>query len=119
MTRFGEFIKEKRLENRITLRQFCRIAGLDSSNWSKTERGVLLPPKKKEELARLAKLLNITEGSDDWHTLFELATIGHMPAELLNDTTVLDKLPVFFRTVRGKKPTSEELGKLFEIIMPD
>ena len=56
MLTFGEFIKQLRLQNRITLREFCRLAGIDPSNWSKIERGMLQPPKSKMLQSLLDKL---------------------------------------------------------------
>ena len=44
MVMFGDFIKEKRINKEITLREFCRQLELDASNWSKIERGVMSPP---------------------------------------------------------------------------
>jgi len=116
MRSFGEYIKEYRIKRSITLREFCRINNLDPSNWSKIERGMLPPPKSKEVLNELAKSLKISQNSDDWNTLFDLAAIGHIPVDLINDTSMLEKLPVFFRTLRGDKPTREELEKILKIV---
>ncbi len=41
---FGDYLKSRRLERDLTLRDFCRSAGEDPSNWSKVERGILPPP---------------------------------------------------------------------------
>lgn len=46
--KFAEYIKDLRVEKEITLREFCKISGLDPSNWSKIERGIHAPPKSKE-----------------------------------------------------------------------
>ncbi len=119
MKRFGEITREHRLRKEITLRQFCRMIGYDPSNWSKIERGILPPPKKEDELKLIANSLSLRKDSDKWHTLFEYAAIENMPAELISNKSAIEKLPVFFRTVRGKKPTNEELGKLIAIIMQD
>jgi len=35
MMTFGEFIKNMRIEKRMTLREFCRAAKFDPSNWSR------------------------------------------------------------------------------------
>ena len=113
---FGEFIKQLRLQKRITLREFCRLAGIDPSNWSKIERGMLPPPKSKMLLEEIARILKIQKNSDDWYTLMDLAAITHIPTELLSDQSIIEKLPVFFRTLRGQKPTEEELENLIKLI---
>ena len=116
MGAFGEFVRQLRLKNSMTLREFCRIAGIDPSNWSKIERGMLQPPKSKTALQKLAKSLNLEEGTNDYETLFELAAIEYVPKELLRNEKVVDQLPVFFRTVRGTKPSREELEELLKIL---
>jgi len=115
MITFGEFIKNLRIERRMTLREFCRSAKLDPSNWSRIERG-LAPPPKSKVVQGIAEMLNVEEGSEEYHTLFDLAAIGHIPTGLLSDEQVLDKLPVFFRTIRGEKPSRKELEELIRIM---
>jgi len=92
---------------------------LDASNWSKIERGILPPPKSKEVLTEIAESLNMSKGSESYNTLFDLAAISHIPTHLLTDQSVLEKLPVFFRTLRGAKPTREELEKILKIVKED
>lgn len=113
---FGTFIKDARLKAGLTLRGFCRVMSVDPGNWSKIERGILPPPKSQRVLSKIATTLKITEGSEAWHELFDLATIGFIPPELLDDRSVVDKLPVFFRTLRGEKPARKELEDLIEKI---
>ena len=116
MITFGEFIKNLRIERRMTLREFCRSAKLDPSNWSKIERDLAPPPRSKVVLQGIAEMLKVEQGSEEYHTLFDLAAISHIPAGLLSDEQVLDKLPVFFRTIRGEKPSRKELEELIRII---
>ncbi|MHA1703383.1 MAG: helix-turn-helix domain-containing protein [Promethearchaeota archaeon] len=116
MTTFGEFVKKLRIERRITLREFCRSAGIDASNWSKIERGLLPPPKSKEVLESVRKAIGIKHNSEEYTTIRELALIGHIPFDLLDNRKVVEKLPVFFRTLRGEKPTREELENLIKIL---
>lgn len=116
MIAFGEFIKNLRIQRRMTLREFCRLAKLDPSNWSRIERGLAPPPKSKSVLKGIAEILKVKEGSEENHTLFDLAAISHIPSDLLSEEKVLDKLPVFFRTIRGEKPSREELEELIRIM---
>ncbi len=119
MKSFGGFVKDVRIQQGVTLREFCRINNLDPSNWSKIERGILPPPKSKEVLNEIAKSLKMKNGSEEYNTLFDLAAIGHIPTELLSNQSVVEKLPVFFRTLRGEKPTRAELEKILKIIKED
>ena len=113
---FGSFVKESRLKKGFTLRDFCREMEFDASNWSKVERGVLMPPKSPKVLKKIAQTLGLAEKSDDWHTLFDLAAISFIPVGLLNDRAVVQKLPIFFRTVRGEKPSTQDMKELVKKI---
>jgi transcriptional regulator with XRE-family HTH domain len=115
---FGGFIKELRLESGIGLREFCKTYGHDPSNWSKMERGVLPPPSDREILEKWAKQLGIKEGTKKWYDFFDLASVekGRIPEDLLNDEEFVKKLPLFFRTIRGQKPTKEELKELANLL---
>jgi len=113
---FGSFIKDKRLKKGLTLREFCRKMNLDPSNWSKIERAIFPPPKSRAVLEEIALTLGLARDSQDWHELFDLASISFIPAELIEDAEIINKLPIFFRTVRGEKPTKQELEELLEII---
>jgi len=115
---FGEFIKKKRFDKGLGLREFCKQTEIDASNWSKIERGVLSPPQDEEKLKNIAKILGIKFGSEGWKQMKDLANIdaGIIPADILSDKQVLDSLPMFFRTIRSEKPTPEELDKLINKI---
>lgn len=70
---FGALVKSFRADARLGLREFCRRSGYDASNWSRVERGLFRPPSKRAELIRLANLLGLTVGSDDWLRLVSAA----------------------------------------------
>src|SRR5450759_5169301 len=108
---FANFIREKRIDAGLTLREFCRLAGFDASNWSKIERGIKTPPQSKNVLDEIASVLKIKEGSQEYKELMDLAALSTVPEELI-ESEILEQLPVFFRTVRGEKPTAEELNTL-------
>jgi transcriptional regulator with XRE-family HTH domain len=115
---FGEFVKERRIEKGVSLREFCKRIEIDASNWSKVERGMLAPPQDEEKLKKIAKALGIKFGSALWEEMKDKANIdaGIIPEDILSDEEVLNSLPMFFRTIRSEKPTPEELDKLINII---
>ena len=98
------------------MRQFCEEHGLDAGNLSKLERGIL-PPPKEVLLKKYAKLLQLKEGADDWYRFFDAAAAaaGRLPKELM-EKDIMDRVPVLFRTIRGKKLTKSKLDKLIKII---
>ena len=115
---FGEFFKQKRKELGLTLRQFCFKNGFDPGNVSKMERGLINPPTSDEGLYKYAKALKIKKGSDDWHELTNraFACRGEIPTDILSDDRLMQKLPVFFRTLKGEKVPPEKLEELVDII---
>ena len=115
---FAEFFKSLRKERRITLRDFCAAAGADPGNISRMERGALIPPQDREILTRYAQALDVKEGSDQWYLFFDLAAAdrGMIPKDLMDDAEVVKRLPAFFRTLRGQRPTEKELRKIVEKI---
>ena len=115
---FGKFVRELRMKGRVGLREFCKRTGMDPSNWSKVEREVLAPPQDEKTLKRVAIVLGLKKGSEEWTQLFDLAALerGKLPKDIMDDKELLKNLPLFFRTLRGQKPGKEELEKIVEII---
>lgn len=109
--KFGDLVKKYRLEKRLSLRLFCKQNDLDPSNWSKMERGIIPPPQNHEILRKYADFLEIVHGSDDWYYFIDTANAdaGIIPKDILSDDELVKALPMFFRTLRNKKPTKEEL----------
>jgi transcriptional regulator with XRE-family HTH domain len=115
---FGDFIKQKRLEKELSLREFCKQLNEDASNWSKVERGKLAPPQDEQKLEKIARVLEIEKGTSDWQKLTDYAAVdaGKIPEYLMNDKEVMEVLPIFLRTIGSVKPTPEELAELIDII---
>ena len=115
---FGTFIKELRAKQRLGLREFCLEHGHDPSNWSKIEREVMPPPRDEDTLGKWAKQLGLKPGSDDWHKFHDYAAVddGRIPDHVLKDEELLAKLPAFFRTISGNKPTRAELENLIKLL---
>ena len=113
---FGEYLRSLRLQREVSLREFCRRAGVDPGNASKTERGLLPPPNDLVTLERYASALGVNKGGDEWHLLVDLAAAdqGIIPKDLLSDKEVVALLPAVFRTLRGGKPSEEEIDRLVD-----
>jgi len=118
MAMFGEFVKAKRKELRLTLREFCRMVNEDPSNWSKIERKILRPPQGKDKLEKIASALNIGPDTDDWRLLNDYANIdaGIIPEYIMQKKQLIQQLPAFFRTVGSEKPSKEALVELLEAL---
>jgi len=70
--------------------------------------------KSKEVLEEIAKILSVKKNSEDYNLLMDLAAISFIPLDLIDEKSIVDKLPVFFRTLRGNPPTKEELKELIK-----
>lgn len=99
--KFGAYVKGLREKKGLSLREFCRLANLDPSNWSKVERGLFAPPRNRKCLNDIASVLLVAKGSAAWHMLFDMAAIGHIPSELAGGEKVVEILPIFLRSARG------------------
>lgn len=114
---FGNVLKSLRIETGLSLREICKLTGYDPSNWSKIERGKMFPPSDIKVLAKWAKILELKK-EKDVQNFIDQAVIaqGMIPNDVLSDKDIVDHLPAFFRTLRNKKPTKEEVEKMIEII---
>jgi len=115
---FGQYVKSLREKRGLSLREFCRLANLDPSNWSKVERGLLSPPRSRKVLNDIASVLLIPKDTEEWQTIFDTAAIGHIPVDLIGGEHVAERLPIFFRTARGAKLDPEALDELMKMFKP-
>ncbi|MCX6878709.1 MAG: helix-turn-helix transcriptional regulator [Verrucomicrobia bacterium] len=111
--KFGEFVKNRRIDAGLTLRSFCREIGMDASNWSKIERGIIPPPQDPAFLAKIACLLGLGDG--ERVELADSAAVarGQLPSDF-QGADILAKLPAFFRAIRGQEYTADDVGRLVE-----
>lgn len=118
LLKFGELLKKSRIEKGLSLRDICKEVNYDPSNWSKIERGKLSPPSDEKTLILWAKKLGIKKTSKEYTEFIDLATVsqGIIPADVLSRADVVECLPAFFRTLRNKKPTKEEIDNLIKSI---
>lgn len=114
--KFGKNLKESRIQKGFTLRKMCRLADYDPSNWSKIERGIISPPSDDRILQRWAKILGFSQKiAREFIDQAKIAQ-GIIPQDILSRKNAVKYLPAFFRTIRNKKPTKEEIDKLIELI---
>ena len=109
---FAETIKSLRLQQRLTLRDFCEQVGLGHSNWSKVERGVNPPPSDGGLLERLADFLGLA-GTDKL-ALLDAAALQRweIPPDVADNSILQRTLPAFFRAARGHELTAREFQGL-------
>ena len=111
---FGENLKEYRLRKRLTLRDCSLALTVDPSNWSKWERGITPAPKDSEVLCQWAAFFELN--ADEEREFLDLAALSRnqIPDDLASDERLMQKLPAFFRVVRGKELQAEKLEEFIE-----
>ena len=115
---FGNLLRRLRTERRVTLRAFCLENGFDAGNFSRLERGLYPAPQRQELLEKYANAFGLEPGTDEWLEFFDAAAVsrGQIPKDLLSDDELVEKLPVLFRTMRGKPVSPEKLDELIDLI---
>ena len=115
---FGSYFNELRTRKGWSLRRFCEANGYDPGNISRLERGVFPPPESPQKMREYAKALALKEGTEEWIEFFDRAAAarGQLPADLRADEKLVGRLPLLFRTLRGRKVTPENLDQLVEMI---
>lgn len=114
---FGQTLKEMRINKGLTLRHTCRMLDYDPSNWSKIEKGKILPPTDEKILRKWAKVLGISTEEDTLQFIDEANLAqGIIPQDIISEDNIVKILPAFFRTLRNKKPTKKEINQLIELI---
>jgi transcriptional regulator with XRE-family HTH domain len=113
---FSTIVKDLRIAERLTLREFCQRLGLDPSNWSKVERGINPPPSDVNALETLAQFFRLT--GERKQAFFDEAAISRneLPKDLAEDVLFTQALPAFFRAYRDHKLTDDQLLNLAEDI---
>ena len=114
---FGEFIRNKRVESGLTLREFCREHGFDVGNMSKMERGVLSGYRDRGLLDRLGEAIGLVTASE-WGEFYDLAAVdaGRIPVDILSDEGLVDKLPLIFCGLRDRRLSEEEIWSIIELL---
>lgn len=104
---FAEFIRDVRIQRKLLLREFCKIAQLDPRYWSQVELGQALPPVDHDSLVLISVALGINSQSQEFAELRDRAE----KAVLMKPTEIefVRTLPMFCRTIRNDKPTKEEM----------
>jgi transcriptional regulator with XRE-family HTH domain len=117
LQKFGSNLRDLRIKKGVSLRKICQLTGYDPSNWSKIERGKISPPSDVTTLGRWAKILDLKD-KKAIQEFIDGAVIaqGIIPQDILSQANAVDYLPAFFRTLRNKKPTKEEIDRLIELV---
>lgn len=84
-TKFGEYVKAKRMEKGVNLRKLAELLGIVPAYMSDIEKGRRYPPDK-DKLYKIAEVLNLTES--ETNEMFDLAALA-------KENTVSPDLPEY------------------------
>jgi transcriptional regulator with XRE-family HTH domain len=114
---FGELLRRRRAELRLSLRECAVRADIDAGNLSRIERGRVAPPQDPEVLARLVEALQLP-GTPQAQELMDVAAMqnGRIPRDILSNEEVMSALPVLLRTVNNKQLDGARIEKLVNLI---
>lgn len=116
LQKFGDILKSLRIKNELSIREACKLTGYDPSNWSKIERGLISPPADEKILNNWGRLFKVKKGALRQFIDEAQVAQGIIPDDILNRQEMVQLMPAFFRTVRNKKPSKEEIDNLIKLI---
>ena len=118
---WGDFVREKRLSAGYGLRQFASLVGILPSNYNHMEKGRTSPPQDGNRLDQIAEVLGIEAGTEDHHTLMDLAVAGKdkLPADVEKYAKENELVPVLLRTLENRRLSKDELGELVRQLNDD
>ncbi len=115
-TRFGEFVKEKRLGKEINLRKLAEILGIVPAYMSDIEKGRRYPPDK-EKIYKIAETLSLTE--EETNEMFDLAALAKensVSPDLPEYIMGTEKARVALRMARDINASDDDWMKVIEML---
>ncbi len=94
---FGSFIKEKRLNLNIGLREFIEATGFNPTVWNAIERDMTYLKDPNIKVDKISEVLQILKDSDDYITLKKLALECHNTKypKIDKEKFISEHLPVY------------------------
>ena len=114
--RFGDFVREKRLEKKINLRKLAEIIGIVPAYMSDIENNRRYPPDK-EKIYKIASALELSE--DETNILFYLAANekeNSVSPDLPEYIMGTDNARVALRMARDLNADDEDWLKVIEML---
>ncbi len=116
LKKFGSLLNQLRIENNLSIREVCKEVAYDPSNWSKIERGLISPPSDEKTLKSWAKAMKLEKEKTQEFLDDARVAQGIIPDDILDRVEMLELMPAFFRTVRNKKPSKDDIDSLINLI---
>jgi len=81
----------------------------------------MAPPQSREKLDQIAEVLGIEKGTDDYHTLMDLAVANKdkLPADVEGFAKENELVPALLRTLENRKMSKQEFEELVRQLNED
>ena len=115
-TRFGEYVKAKRLEKDVNLRKLAEILGIVPAYMSDIEKGRRYPPDR-EKIYKISEALSLNE--DETNEMFDLAALAKENAispDLPEYIMGTEKARVALRMARDINASDDDWMKVIELL---
>jgi transcriptional regulator with XRE-family HTH domain len=114
---FGDYVKARRLDLEIGLREFAERIGVEASNYSKIERGLKSAPTG-DRLIPYVKALEFEVGSKEHKLMDDMAHVanGHIPTTMLSDERLAGKLPLLFNGIANGAFSEEQIDEILATV---
>ena len=112
---FSLFLKDRMIQQGITLRELSRRTGLDVGHLSKVQRGLAYPPRKEDTLESIAAALQLQDSEKQ--DLFDKAMMvnGRLPNDLI-ELRENRAIPLLLRSIENNKLSEDQVEALIERI---
>ncbi len=115
-TKFGEYIKAKRMEKGVNLRKLAELLGIVPAYMSDIEKGRRYPPDK-DKLYKIAEVLHLTD--TEMNEMFDLAALAKentVSPDLPEYIMGSEKARVALRMARDINAGDQEWQKVIEML---
>ncbi len=115
---FGQYLKSLRKASGKAARIVALEAGMQPSNYSRLEYGVLNPPQTRPKLDRLAKAVGILDSKSEMAKFYDLAAAANksIPLDLADIISRDEAVPLMLRTFGNKKLTKQDVEEIVKLV---
>jgi transcriptional regulator with XRE-family HTH domain len=113
---FSDFLRKKRLEKGLGLREFARLVKMQPSNYCNVESGSLPPPADKLNI--ITASLDLQKGSPEYRKFIDLASKvrNEIPSDIKELIRTNSLIPAMLRTIEDHDVKPEQLKRIIKDI---
>jgi transcriptional regulator with XRE-family HTH domain len=112
----AEWLRDKRRDAGLGLRQFAVLIGESPANWCNFENGRRPAPQNEAKLRKIAQVLGIRELSEDWDTLFGIVRKPNKPPADVEHVAQRELVPTLLRTIGERRLNKQQMERLIKYV---